>query len=66
MESPIKRSPRPDYSNAEIGEQFGLAYFYVAQRGDVLKNRYENEDELKGQSEVLKSQIAVRANLLAC
>ena len=53
-------------SNAEIGEQFGLTYSYVARRGDVLKHRLENEDELKGQSEVLKSQIAVKANLLVC
>jgi len=47
------------FSNAEIGEQFGLTYSSVTRRVDVLKNRLENEDELKGLYEVLKSQIKV-------
>jgi len=47
------------FSNAEIGEQFGLTYSSVTRRVDVLKNRLENEDELKGWYEALKSQIKV-------
>ena len=47
------------FSNAEIGEQFGLTYSSVTRRVDVLKNRLKNEDKLKGCYETLKSQIKV-------
>ena len=47
------------FGKAEIGEQFGLTNSSVTRRGDVLKNRLENEDELRGCYEALKSQIRV-------
>jgi len=47
------------FSNAEIGEQFGLTYSSVTRRVDVLKNRLKNEDELKRRYKALKSQIKV-------
>ena len=47
------------FSNAEIGEQFGLTYSSVTRRVDVLRNRLENEDLFKGWYEGLKSRIEV-------
>ena len=47
------------FSNAEIGEQFGLTYSSVTRRVDVFTNRLKDEDKLKGWYEALKSQIKV-------
>jgi len=47
------------FSNAEIGEPFGLTYSSVSRRVSVLKRRLENEDDLKRMYEALKSQIKV-------